>query len=187
MRKLRDAKRRRRPGRPFKKQEDLADDHLIKSILDWDFPYYAGLSFQLKEVFRMRLKSFLNAKNFYNYATKDPREKDRMRILIAASAIQLTFGHRHLIFENFTTIIIYPDVYRSRMTKKIHHGEVHPAGAIVLNWKIFEYGISFPNDGRALGLHELSHAFHLENRIENNEFDFIEPEVFKTYTKLADQ
>lgn len=36
-------------------------------------------------------------------------------------------------------------------------------------------------------MHELSHAFHLENRIENNEFDFIEPKVFKAYTKFADQ
>lgn len=110
-----------------------------------------------------------------------------MKALIAGSAIQLTFGFRHLNFVNFKRILVYPDDYYSRITRKYHRGEVNPRGLIVLSWKAFEEGYHDGKDGRNLALHEMAHALRLENAIHNEEFDFIPEKELQYFDRLAIQ
>jgi Mlc titration factor MtfA (ptsG expression regulator) len=47
-------------------------------------------------------------------------------------------------------------------------------------------GIANENDGINLGLHELAHAIHLENRIRNAEYGFLDEKVWHEYSDLAE-
>ncbi len=57
--------------------------------------------------------------------------------------------------------------------------------AIVLSWNHFVDGYIKPDDGRNLGLHEMAHALHLENRIFNGEFKFFVQEDLDLWNALS--
>ena len=83
------------------------------------------------------------------------------KVLISASAIQLTFGLKDFRFRRFKTILIHDDAYYSRITHQYHRGEVNSRGLIVLSWKYFEEGYRIDDDKINLGLHEMAHALNL--------------------------
>ncbi len=92
---------------------------------------------------------------------------DEMKILISASAIQLTFGLNFSGFTHFRKILVYPNSYYSEISKKHHNGEVNPKmRLIIVSWRHFVSGYMNPDDGRNLGLHEMAHAVKLEDRIK---------------------
>ncbi|HCM76261.1 MAG TPA: DgsA anti-repressor MtfA, partial [Cytophagales bacterium] len=99
---------------------------------------------------------------------------DEMKVLISATAVQLTFGLDGVYLSHFRKILIYPNDYYSSITKKFHKGEVNPAfGIIVLSWHSYVMGYLNSNqDGVNLGLHEMAHALRLENIIRNSEYQF---------------
>lgn len=97
----------------------------------------------------------------------------KMRLLIPASAVQITFGLPKTIFLHFRYVFVYPHEFTSRSGAR-HKGEVNPRmRAVVLSWKHFEKGISDPEDGVVLGLHEMAHALWLEDGIPNYESEFL--------------
>jgi Mlc titration factor MtfA (ptsG expression regulator) len=108
-----------------------------------------------------------------------------MVVLISACAIQLTFGFPGIYFSHFYRILIYPNDYYSRITRKYHQGEVNRAGIIVLSWSNFLQGYAQRGDGRNLGLHEMAHAMMLENKITNQEFEFLSNDHLDQWSRLA--
>lgn len=148
------------------------------AILEKYFGYYQVLPEQEKKLFTKRVAKFIRLKQFI------PRGgfkvvSSEMKVLIAASAVQITFGHPAVYFRHFWRILIYPDDYYSTITKKYHKGEVHPGGLIVLSWKNFIKGYVEHDSGVNLALHEMAHALHLENAINNDEYDFINAGLIK--------
>ena len=109
-----------------------------------------------------------------------------MKVKIAASAVQLTFGLQEVYFVHFKTFIIYPDRYYSTIYKRFHCDEVNMRGLIVLSWRDFETGNYNPADGLNLGLHEMAHALHLENSIRNKEYDFLNREYLQHWTNVSE-
>lgn len=108
-----------------------------------------------------------------------------MKVLIAASAVQLTFGFPKVKLSWFRYILVYPDTFYSQANRKHHKGEVNPkAKSIVLSWKYFVEGYLKP-DGRNLGLHEMAHALRLENRIMNEEYNFLDHELLEEWEVRA--
>ena len=108
-----------------------------------------------------------------------------MKVLISASAVQLTFGFPKVNLSWFRYILIYPETFYSKANQKHHKGEVNPkAKTIVLSWKYFVQGYLKP-DGRNLGLHEMAHALRLENRIMNEEYNFLDHEVLEEWEARA--
>jgi MtfA peptidase len=85
--------------------------------------------------------------------------------MIAASAVQLTFGLENFKLDYFDRIIIYPEPYYSQVTGYYHKGETNQKGIIVLSWKDFLKGYEISDDTFNVGLHEMAHALDLENRI----------------------
>lgn len=148
------------------------------------FAYYRKLDAKHKSRFEKRVQRFIHEKQFISKAYTHVNLE--MKVMIAASAIQLTFGFKHLNFSHFGKILIYKDPYFSRITRKYHMGEVNPNGIIVFSWLNFIEGYSEANDGVNLGLHEMAHALHLENAIDNDEFDFIEKGALKRFYQLAE-
>jgi MtfA peptidase len=121
-------------------------------------------------------------KYFKYYQQLTPQNKARFeqkvcnaKILIAASAVQLTFGLADVYLRHFTKILVYPDNYYSSITRRYHKGEVNPRfGLIVLSWQAFVDGYIYPNDSINLGLHEMAHALRLENMIRDEDYRFFD-------------
>lgn len=157
-----------------------------KSILEGAFHYYHELNEKNKVLFEKRVQKFIDKKEFL--PAGDHREvTDEMKTLIAASAVQLTFGLPHVYFTNFKTIYVYPDFYYSEGMQQFNAGEVHKSGKIFLSWIDFLEGYLNPKNARNLGLHEMAHALRLENMIRNREYGYFkwsDIEEFNHYTVI---
>ncbi|MDH5379728.1 MAG: zinc-dependent peptidase, partial [Cyclobacteriaceae bacterium] len=92
-----------------------------------------------QRLFRARVAKFIAMKEFVVRGDL-PKVTDEMKVLIGSLAIQLTYGHPNIYFQNFYKILIYPDSYYSEISKNYHHGEVSPRGYIILSWKNFLEG-----------------------------------------------
>lgn len=143
-----------------------------KAILKQYFPYYNKLTEDQKKQFEHKVQHFIHIKHFIPRQIETVSEE--MQVLIAACAVQLTFGYPKIFFSHFKRILVYPTDYYSTINKTYHKGEVNPRlGAIVLSWDNFVKGYINPTDGSNLGLHEMAHALHLEDRINNAEYAFL--------------
>ncbi|MFY0628070.1 MAG: zinc-dependent peptidase [Reichenbachiella sp.] len=157
-----------------------------KRILSQHFKYYSQLTATNKKIFEHRVQEFISRKQFI------PRDLERvteeMRVLIAACAVQLTFGYPNVFLSHFKRILIYPNDYYSTINKTFHKGEVNPKlRAIVISWHHFVSGYVDYSDGINLGLHEMTHALHLENRIFNHEYNFIDRQELIKWHKLSQE
>ena len=151
-----------------------------RRLLEQHSAYYQQLSPYNKKRFEKRVQQFIQLKRFV--PRNMPVVTDEMKVLIAASAIQLTFGFPNVFLLHFQTILIYPDSYYSTISKRYHKGEVNPAfGMIVLSWKDFVEGLETPDDSLNLGLHEMAHALRLENVVRNDEQNFLKPHILEQW------
>jgi Mlc titration factor MtfA (ptsG expression regulator) len=156
-----------------------------KIILEKYYDYYRFLPSGLKGDFERRVSLFVRGKTYYG---KDGLEiTDEMRVLVAATAVQITFGFKFFQLPRFSKILIHPTKYFNSKTKKHHKGEVYPMGKwIRLSWDNFLHGFGNPHDGINLGLHEMTHAMSLENRIRTNgAHSYINPRAYADWKPLA--
>jgi MtfA peptidase len=155
-----------------------------KEILQKYFPYYQQLSAFNKTKFERKVCNFIYGKRFI------PRNIDEVtvegRVLIAATAVQLTFGLSNVYLQHFKKILVYPNDYYSSITKRFHKGEVNPMfGIIVLSWQSFVDGFIYPDNGKNLGLHEMAHALRLENIVRNKKYHFFDDALLKRLDEIA--
>lgn len=157
-----------------------------KNILKNKFPYYANLSPYDKIQFEQRLKYFLFNKQFI--AKDMPSITEEMKILVGASAVQLTFGYSPLKFPRFSKIILFPGSFYSKGSARVRIGEVNPyAEAIVLSWKDFIKGYKIETDGRNVGLHEMAHALKLEDATMDEEYAFLDDDELKNFYEISQE
>ncbi len=130
-----------------------------RAIIAENFNFYNNLSIIDKRYFEHRVLKFIDAHNFIGRDGVVVTKK--MELLIASTAVMLTFGMRRYLFSQFENIIIYPKNYLSKVTNKHHQGETNPRlGTIVFSWDNFMNGIEIEDNNLNLGLHELTHAMH---------------------------
>ncbi len=148
---------------PFPKKLSLNQLQILSS----EFEFYRKLSPKHKKYFEHRVATFIEK---YDYYGKDGLViDDRIRVLIAATAIMLTFGMRKYLFSVIDKIIVYPDVYYSRINDDYHKGEFNPRmKAIVFSWKHFLEGYETTSDNLNLGLHEFGHVLHFQGLNRND-------------------
>jgi hypothetical protein len=156
-----------------------------RQLLEKSFAYYCALSPAERRRFEERIDDFLEGKEFT--ARGDLPITEEMKTLVAACAVQLTFGLPPVRLRHFRRIILYPEAYFSTIDRRYHQGEVNAAGAIVLSWKHFVEGYRVPNDARNLGLHEMAHALLLENRTrDDGEYDFLDQRSLDHFLACAE-
>jgi MtfA peptidase len=156
----------------------------FRQILAANFIVYRLLSKNGQQQFDERICRFIRMKTFL--AGANIKEiTDEMRVMVAASAIQITYGYPDVYFNHFETIILFADDYYSTITGQYHKGEVNARGAIVLSWKSFLSGFSNMADGRNLALHEMAHALRLTNIVDNEEYDFIDADIMHEFEELS--
>ncbi|RPH25933.1 MAG: DgsA anti-repressor MtfA [Bacteroidales bacterium] len=149
-----------------------------------NFPVLNQLSEDNRLLFESRVQRFINMKTFLSRG-EIKQVTPEMKALIAGSAIQITMGYPEVYFSHFRTIIIYPDMYYSKLTKHYHNGEVNQLGVIVVSWKSFMEGFRDPRDGVNLGYHEMAHALKLQNIVENNDYEFFDSLIMNQFEKEA--
>jgi MtfA peptidase len=156
----------------------------FRDILLKYFPFYQKLSAQNKSFFEKKLVRFLYSKKFI--PRNVPEVTIEAKVLISASAVQLTFGLPDVYLDHFQTILVYPNDYYSSITKKFHKGEVNPLfGIIVLSWQSFVDGYIYSSDSFNVGLHEMAHALRLENIVRDEEYHFFDQDLMDKLDKFA--
>jgi MtfA peptidase len=156
----------------------------LRKVLFDNFIVYRKLGEKERKQFEKRVCRFISMKTFR--AGNDIKMiTNQMRLMVAASAVQITYGYPNVYFNHFETIILFADDYFSTITGNYHEGEVNAGGAIVLSWKSFISGFSDQTDGHNLALHEMAHALRLTNIVDNEEYDFIDRKIMNDFEELA--
>ena len=129
-------------------------------ILQKHYPFYQKLPLTSKKTFENRVARFIAMKHFIG---EDGMViTDQVKALIAAAAIQVSFGLRDFRYLHFDTIYIFPEKFYSKFGKAYHLGETNPRmRSISFSWYDFLKGIAIEDDNLNLGLHEFSHALFL--------------------------
>ncbi len=134
-------------------------------ILENEFGFYKKLTLRQKKYFEHRLATFIETYPFYG--KEGLAVTDQMKVLIASTAIMLTFGMRNYLFTIIENILIYPDIYYSRINDNHHKGEFNPRmKTVVFSWKHFMEGYEISNDNLNLGLHEFSHVLDFQGKLK---------------------
>ncbi|MCK8480528.1 zinc-dependent peptidase [Psychroserpens algicola] len=162
----------------FKRQLKAKERH----ILQRKFSFYNRLNRKQKIQFEHRLATFLKDKQFLG--RENLQVTTEMEVLISATAIMLTFGFRNYKIELIDKIIIYPGKYYSISNETHHKGELNPKlKALVLSWEDFLEGYDIEDDNINLGIHEFTHAIHI-NSLKNNDVSSL---IFKrAFSELTD-
>lgn len=130
------------------------------NILKSQFSFYNKLEGKYKRYFEHRVASFIEDKTFIG--RKGVKIDNEKKVLVSATACMLTFGFRNYYIGLIDRIFIYPDEFYSTSNEKFHKGEFNPQlRALVLSWKDFKEGIENETDKINLGIHEFTHAIHI--------------------------
>ncbi len=151
-------------------------------VLQKEFTFYKALPKKHQRYFEHRVASFIKDKEF---SGRDGVEvTDQMLVLVSATAVMLTFGFRKYLIETIDSVLIYPGSYYSKINEAYHNGEFNPrAKALVLSWEHFVKGYDISNDNLNLGIHEMTHAIHLNGLKENDISAFIFKNKFLDLTE----
>ena len=76
------------------------------------------------------MATFIDAYPFYGRGGLEIT--DQVKVLIASSAIMLTFGMRDYLFTIIDKVIVYPGIYYSKMNDNYHKGEFNPKMKVIV-------------------------------------------------------
>jgi MtfA peptidase len=144
------------------------DNPSYQVILSRHIRYYILLSPAAKKKFVNRVANFIQHKKFVGMDGLIITEE--MKVLISASAIQLTFGMEKYFMEFFTLIRVYPKYFYSKLLHAELRGGASEAGVLMLSWEDFLMGYKYPHDNYNLGLHEMAHVLKI-NVLRGSDFD----------------
>lgn len=146
------------------------------------FSYYNTLDTQWQKIFIARCQQFISEKIIVGAEGFAPDNK--VKAIIAASAVQLTLGLQHWTLDYFDTIIIHPGDFENKNTGNMHRGETNLGGFVRLSWQSFISGYRVGNDNINLGLHEFSHALRF-SAFRGNEQDYFVEHYFNRWLAAA--
>jgi MtfA peptidase len=158
---------------------NFTKDELIY-ILNKRNIFYVKLSAPHQQLFLERLQHFIHDKLFVIHDEKGFKE---MPVLIAGTAVQLTFGLKKYILPFFKEIHIYPDAFLGISPLRVLIGNVS-GNAISISWKHFLQGVAVADDNNHLGLHEMAHALYYQNMVVKNYADEDFARAFLKATKV---
>lgn len=133
----------------------------LKAFYNSHFLYYTTLNSQWQEIFVLRCEQLISDKLIIGAEDFEPDNK--VKAIIAASAVQLTLGLDDWKLDYFDTVIIHPGDFDNRASGRKYRGETNMGGYIRLSWQSFISGYKIRDDNINLGLHEFSHALRFNS------------------------
>ncbi|MFD0837315.1 zinc-dependent peptidase [Mariniflexile aquimaris] len=154
-----------------------------KTVLIQQFSFYNKLTKKEKRYFEHRVASFILDKDFIG---RDGLIiSDEVRVLISATAVMLTFGFRDYYIGLISKIVVYPSAFFSSTNQQYHKGEFNPKlAALVLSWEDFKKGFFNESDNINLGIHEFTHAIHINSLKERDVSSTIFSDSFTELSEL---
>ncbi|MBD0836344.1 zinc-dependent peptidase [Aestuariibaculum suncheonense] len=154
-----------------------------KLILEKQFTFYNKLPEKSKRYFEHRVFCFIEDKEFIGRAGVEIN--DEIKVLISATAIMLTFGFRDFYIGLISKIVVYPSKFYSKTNEAYHKGEFNPKlETLVVSWEDFKEGYKTNQDNLNLGIHELTHAIHINSIKERDVSSTIFSDTFKELSDL---
>jgi len=136
-------------------------------ILKNEYDFYNKLPAKHKRYFEHRVANYINDVEFVG--NEGLTVTDQMKVLIASTAVMLTFGFKNSSIAKVKTIILYPKEYYSQINESYHKGEFnYKLQVIAFSWEHFKYGYQIGDDNLNLGIHEFGHAIHLNASTKND-------------------
>lgn len=133
------------------------------------FGYYNTLSSFYQKRFVERSLAFIDSKVISG--ADGFVVNNKVKAIVAASAVQLTLGLETWDYDYFLEIIIHPRIYTNKHTNLQYKGETNLQGYIHFSWLSFINGYKDPYDNINLGIHEFTHALRF-NSIRGNAQDY---------------
>lgn len=131
-----------------------------KGILSTKSEFYKKLAPKEKKRYEHRIKVFLSETKFIGREGLTVTEE--MEILVAATAMMVTFGRKNYSYELVDYVLLYPEVFYSTINETYHKGEFNPMQkTIVFSWEDFEHGYRITDDNLNVGIHEFVHALQI--------------------------
>lgn len=154
-----------------------------KAILNSRFSFYKRLTNKEQIYFEHRVVSFIKDKDFIE--REGIKITDEIKVLIASTAVMLTFGFRDFYIGFISKIVVYPNKFYSNTNNVYHKGEFNPRlKTLVLSWEDFILGFDNEKDNLNLGIHEFTHAIHINSLKEGDVSSTIFSDSFKELSEL---
>lgn len=157
---------------PFKRIAPLTSQE--EGTIRANLPFFNHLSPPKKERFKKRVVRFRDRKEIFFH--DDVVEKDKITLLLSATAAMLTLGMADFLILSVKTIRVYPKEYYSKFSKQNHYGEYNPnLKMLVFSEEHLLHGFKIPNDNINLAVHEFSHAisFNIANKLNLRSYIFM--------------
>ncbi len=156
----------------------------LDSFYNGYFGYYKTLNKQLQSFFVGRCQQFISGKTIIGEDGFKPNNK--VKAIIAGSAVQLTLGLENWDLKYFETIIIHPADFDNKPSGLKFKGETNLEGYMRLSWKSFISGYLITTDNINLGLHEFTHALRF-NPIRGLDQDYFIEHYFNAWLAAANE
>jgi Mlc titration factor MtfA (ptsG expression regulator) len=142
-------------------------------ILTESFPYYNKLKDDEKIIFNKRIHHFLINKKF---VSNDVEVTEEMKVLIAATAMQILFGLEPYYLSHFHNIHITLKENIETLSSKSRD--------VYISWPSFEKGLHSVTDGYNPGLKILATALNLEQQLNKNSVRMFHAKKHKELNRL---
>lgn len=156
---------------------------MVKSILQKYFSYFRELDQLSQATFLRRAEIFIHTKQFHERGEL-PEVTLEMKTLVAAYAIQVSFGLGDISYDHFETVLIYPEEFYSNHSNTHKKAEAHPDGIIVFSWKDLAFANLFPGQAINYGLNTFARALGIE--YVEAKADVFDPYYLRDWVSKAD-
>ncbi|HMQ47084.1 MAG TPA: zinc-dependent peptidase [Saprospiraceae bacterium] len=131
----------------------------IQGLLERFLPYYQKLSESEKQRFRDRVALYMMANDFQAKGMDDPPAD--LKAVVAACAVQLSFGYPDFLLSPFEYIIFYPQPFPSpQYPEHFHASEIYEEdGVMIFSAEQLMKGFLQPAQFYNIGLHECAKAW----------------------------
>ena len=144
-----------------------------RRILDTQFPYYIKLTEKDKEVFRNRVQHFITNKQFKSVDNIGITED--MKVMIAATAVQILFKRKAYYLSTFDRILISESF-------PVQLGHLRSNRVVEISWNEFEQGFKSLTDGYNPGIKTMAMAMDLEHQFGKN--TLFSESTYKDFNRL---
>jgi Mlc titration factor MtfA (ptsG expression regulator) len=159
-----------------------SDFYAFNQFYENQFPYFQKLDAVGKVKF---VERSIELSRSIEIQTREELEyTQEMDIFISGCLAQLTYGFKNPHIEMLKGVVVYPDVFYSRLIENWVKGLAMGNGVVFISWPHFVQGYEDSRDTYNLGLHEFAHMLRMQTFSDGN-LDTKFSNYFDEYNEIA--